>query len=326
MDDSAHICLAHHAHILKQAVNDLHERWNIKRNLNKDTAEGQPHHTFTWYGVEINLRTGILTIPERKRYKYLLKVLEAIDSLQVSRKFLQKLHGMLCWASLVIIPVRSFLFEIRALLALDTPFLNITEEVIYELDFWRRTLQNASSIFNVAIWDRQSLPLSTDAAPSEGFGAAIYVNRILYICSAPFPEVLKAEARFLHKVGMLEFLAVYAAISTFREHLRGKHILVHTDSMSTLATINAKAARKDKATAILLRKLLILVSQLNCSIQAIHIKGESNILADMLSRKGSIYTKEVCNRWLPAIQVQVVEVAASCLAHMEQAYRAESQA
>jgi hypothetical protein len=233
---------------------------------------------------------------------------------------------MLCWASLVIIPGRSFLFEIRALLALDTPFLNITEEVIYELDFWRRTLQNASSIFNVAIWDRQSLPLSTDAAPSEGFGAAIYVNRILYICSAPFPEVLKAEARFLHKVGMLEFLAVYAAISTFREHLRGKHILVHTDSMSTLATINAKAARKDKATAILLRKLLILVSQLNCSIQAIHIKGESNILADMLSRKGSIYTKEVCNRWLPAIQVQVVEVAASCLAHMEQAYRAESQA
>jgi ribonuclease HI len=293
MDDSAHICLSQHAHLVKEAVNNIHARWNVQRNLQKDAEEGTPSHIFSWYGVEINLRTGILSIPTKKRSKFLLRVYEVLDADEVHISLIEKLHGMLSWAATIIVPGRSFLFHIRKLLANRKPLIRLNEDVIFELHFWKEVLSSRSSGFSASIYDKPTIFISTDAAPSRGIGAITYAAGTLHIYAHSFNQLLTTTEEFLHKVGALEFFAILAAVMTFQEMIAGKHIVILTDSASSMHTINSRTARTDGWTAILLKELMLFLARAGASISAKHIPGEHNCIADTLSRQGAQAARKI---------------------------------
>ena len=286
IDDSIYVTFKDEAAKLKAAAVSQHDRWGIQRNTKKDAAEGTPSSIVNWYGIDIDLITGTLSIPSKKKKKYLLKVLEALDARKLTWKELDKLHGMLSWASAVIVPGRSHLFHLRSLLA-SKAMPQLSTNATFELHFWKGVLESDTTIFSNSIAPKERISLVSDAAPSRGVGGAYLRDNELHVWAYEFTDEMKQWPEFSRQVGALEFFGILCNVVIFADFIEGKHVDALTDSKSSEATVNLKYARKDKAAATMLRELLIKVSQLNSSISATHIPGEAeNAIADTLSRHG----------------------------------------
>ncbi len=116
--------------------------------------------------------------------------------------------------------------------------------------------------------------VTTDAS-NTGWGA-------LYEGKPTFGHWSKAECGF--HINCLEMLAVCRACQFFLPDLKGRHVLIRSDSMSMVSYINHQGGVSSKRLFILAERLLEW-AQLNLrSLRAAHLPGRLNQGADMLSR------------------------------------------
>jgi hypothetical protein len=80
-----------------------------------------------------------------------------------------------------------------------------------------------------------------------------------------------------------ELFAVFAAMSIYGPWLTHRTVLLYVDNQTDVAIINRQATRS-RQLAGLLRQLYSLTVQHNIHMEAVHRKGEDNVLADFLSR------------------------------------------
>ena len=82
----------------------------------------------------------------------------------------------------------------------------------------------------------------------------------------------------------LEMEAVWKALQYFASFLKGRHILIMTDSMTTKAYINCQGGVISGWCNEWARHIWLWVAENAHSIRALHIPGKNNNVADTLSR------------------------------------------
>lgn len=313
LDDSMYVAEARDIHHVKEVVIRIHKELNVTRNESKDKEEGQPSHIVIWYGILFDLRKSTMSLPERKRLEYSLKVLNALDSRALSRLELEKLIGVLQWSSVVVVPGRAFLFHLRTMLRNSNLRYNyITDLAREELEFWREVLTAESFRTRPALINstnlKERIAIGQDAATSKGAGGALLIGKRLYIWSYMFTETQLIRPGFSKQIGSMEFWAIYTSVLVFEQFVSDKHIDVHTDSSSSDWVVNRVSSRRDIVTAHLLQHLMIKVAHINSSISSTHVSGDSNIIPDMASRQGAEAVISYMKKYRPDISVHVLQV------------------
>ncbi len=85
-------------------------------------------------------------------------------------------------------------------------------------------------------------------------------------------------------INCLELLAVHLALNRLKRRLRGEHVLVHTDSIVTVAYINRQGGLRSRRMSQLARHLLLWSQKHLRLLRATHISGLLNRTANELSR------------------------------------------
>lgn len=89
----------------------------------------------------------------------------------------------------------------------------------------------------------------------------------------------------LQHINVLELRAVRLALKHFLPVLRGKHVLVRSDNMSTVYHINHQGGTRSPHSLSEARKLLLWAFPHLLGVRAAHLPGVQNSAADLLSRQ-----------------------------------------
>ncbi|XP_036956139.1 uncharacterized protein LOC119020706 [Acanthopagrus latus] len=117
--------------------------------------------------------------------------------------------------------------------------------------------------------------VTTDASRS-GWGA-VWQNRTAQ-------GLWPAQDRSDH-INVLELRAVHMALQLFLPFLRGRHVLVRSDNVSTVSHINHQGGTRSAQLLQVSRDLLLWAAPRLASIRAMYLPGERNRAADFLSRR-----------------------------------------
>lgn len=118
-----------------------------------------------------------------------------------------------------------------------------------------------------------------------------------HILAAPLPE---RDRGTTFDINIYEILAVLRAVMLWGHKWRGKRVIVHTDNSTTQLGIS-KGTLQAPLQNEPLREILLQAARLDVVLQAVHLPGKENQLADALSRDN---IKEVAN-WCPHLQTHL---------------------
>ncbi len=113
------------------------------------------------------------------------------------------------------------------------------------------------------------------------------------------------------QISILELKAVHLALKAILPSTEGRHVLIRTDSFSTMHHINYQGGNTSLHCLQVAQKLLFWAFQYLASLRAINIPGVVNRAVDLLSRTGPTprewrlypevhtHTPRWRHRWLP---------------------------
>ena len=239
-----------------------------------------PSQCMCFLGVEINTVTRSLALPETKLNEMKTMIEDWLIKRRASKRELLRLLGKLNWCARVVRGGRTFM---RRLIDLATGLKAnhhrtwLNSEVRRDILWWRSGLRHfhGSTQFLQDIHPPKAV-FATDACLTGGGG--VYDTDWFYVNFAnDFPEY-KSE-----HINVLELLTVLVAARRWGHRWDGTHIRVLSDNSATVFAINKGSSRSPKFM-LCLRELFWLGVVHNFRITASHIKGEHNIVADMVSR------------------------------------------
>ena len=195
-----------------------------------------------------------------------------------TKRELLSLIGSLYFARKVVKPGRIFL---RRLIDLSTTVHNINHHIFLnseacaDINWWSLFLPhwNGIALIQSDPVTSYSLKLFTDAS-SLGFGA-VYDRQWFYA---------KWPASFSHyHINFLELFAIVASVFTWGQSWQNKQIIFYTDSKS-ITNIWRSGTCINKDIMRLVRALFLFNAKFNINVLMHHIPGQTNVLADALSR------------------------------------------
>ena len=156
------------------------------------------------------------------------------------------------------------------------------------------------------------LVISTDTS-GQGWGAVLHPHRVSGVWS-------KAEAS--NHINSLKLKAVLLALQNLESHVVGQSVLIRSDNMTVVSFINYQGGTHSSSLCRLALDLWEWCLQRKIFLQAAHIPGEDNIVADFLSRgkylpsewvlKRSVFHK-ICLAASPPPEVLLSVPGRSCL-------------
>lgn len=237
-----------------------------------------PTQQLTFLGIEINSLIMQLQLPDEKLADLKTEILDFKGRNRASKKQLQSLVGKLNWASSVVYGGRVFLRRlINAMCTLkkDSHKLRFNSDILRDLAWWQSFLFT----FNGKSLLLDKVPVTslyTDAC-NEGAGGHWGSSWFYTNWSSDIPS-----AMLLH-INEKETLAVCLAAHFWAPAWANKRIIVYSDNMVTVASIN-KCSSRNNIVMRFLRYLFWLSAKFNFHLSARHIQGKHNCLADSVSR------------------------------------------
>ena len=144
---------------------------------------------------------------------------------------------------------------------------------------------------------QHALQIFTDAS-NEGWGAHLGDHTTQGVWSVP-------ESR-LH-INFLELKAVLLALKQFEQLCRNEIVLIASDNTTVVSYINKEGGMRSGSLCALLWRLLSWCNHRQIILQARHIPGRLNVIADKLSRHHQVIQTEwslhqevfnqICNKW-----------------------------
>ena len=125
------------------------------------------------------------------------------------------------------------------------------------------------------VWLEPDVSFATDSC-LEGCGG-ICEDQFFH---SKFPSCILRQGLPIHK---LEFLAVLIGVRIWGYKFRGLKLRIYCDNKAVVDVINSSKT-KDAFMATCLRELWLVVSNNEFELQAVHLPGEENRVADWLSR------------------------------------------
>ena len=126
------------------------------------------------------------------------------------------------------------------------------------------------------------LHLYSDAS-SSGWGAHLLDQNVSGVWSA--------QEKLLH-INLLEMKALFLALQAFQEDVAGHHVTAMCDNSTVVAYINKQGGTVSRPLCLLTSRLLRWTESFDVHLEARYLPGESNVLADVLSRRGQVVGTE----------------------------------
>ncbi|KAI5647002.1 reverse transcriptase (RNA-dependent DNA polymerase) domain-containing protein [Phthorimaea operculella] len=261
-------------------INQVSETLRILEDLgwyvNYQKSILEPSQEVEYLGLTWNTQDSTRSLPLKKVDKIKLLTTELLERKSCTLKELQRLLGMLNFATLTTpkgrLHCRRFQIFLRGFRQRrprerrDLPRL-VCQEIVW---WW-----NAINDSTVALSRPEVTHFLTTDAADAGWGA--HLNG-LYLSGK-----WALSQRRWHS-NMKEMFAVYGAINRQRQFLKDAHILVQSDNRTLVAHIRNEGGTRSLALLSLTTKLLELTENLNITLSAAYLPGRYNGIADRLSR------------------------------------------
>ena len=127
-----------------------------------------------------------------------------------------------------------------------------------------------------------SLHLQTDASTS---GWGIHFQNKLY------NGLWTVKEKSMH-INVLELRAVLLACQKFSTLFKHQTVQVMLDNSTAVSYINKQGGTHSRCMMTETRRLFTLLLELECNMQAVHLAGHLNVLADLASREGQVIRTE----------------------------------
>ena len=292
---SHQVCLRHTQHLVK-ICQDL--GWLV----NLDKSELEPKQIFDFVGYQFDLKVGRVR-PTPDRWQSLQeKILEILDQPTCPVRQFMSLIGLLTATEKQVHLGRLHMRPMQWHLKNSWHIPESLEKVIPipkslhpHLHWWllEDNVLSGQPLHPI----RHALQLFTDAS-KEGWGAHLNDRTARGSWSLP-------ESR-LH-INYLELKAVLLALKEFTNLCTGQIVLVATDNTTVVSYINKEGGMRSGPLCALLWRILTWCSQRQVTLNARHIPGRLNVIADKLSRLGQTIQTEwsllpevfqtLCQRW-----------------------------
>jgi hypothetical protein len=259
-------------------IDKLSQRLGIPWEKEKD----QPFDTKTTFiGLEWDLQQKRVSIPDKKRLKYLneIKVWQRSRTHDLAEA--QKLHGKLLHACLVITKGKAYLRSLEAFLSIfhDKPFLKRTppHRLYEDLQWWRETLTEPRTISRLIPGIRPVVDLGafSDASSEVGIGIIIGEKWRAWRLLPGW----KGEGR---DIGWAEALGFLFLITTATRLSRAADIRVYGDNKGVVEGW-WKGRSRNPPTNDIFKLIHDMASQLDINIYTRYVPSKQNP-ADVPSR------------------------------------------
>ena len=126
------------------------------------------------------------------------------------------------------------------------------------------------------------LHLYSDASLS-GWGAHLLDQNVSGVWSD--------QEKLLH-ISLLEMKALFLGLQAFQEDVAGHHVTAMCDNSTVVAYVNKQGGTVSRSLCLLTSRLLRWTESFDVHLDARYLPGESNVLADVLSRRGQVVGTE----------------------------------
>ena len=113
-------------------------------------------------------------------------------------------------------------------------------------------------------------------------------------CSPPRSKRVRGVVRpgeVVH-INLLEMKALFLALQAFQEDIAGHHVTAMCDNSTVVAYVNKQGGTVSRPLCLLTSRLLRWTESFDVHLEARYLPGESNVLADVLSRRGQVVGTE----------------------------------
>ena len=132
--------------------------------------------------------------------------------------------------------------------------------------------------------DPPSLPVALpEEASSSGWGAPLLDQNVSGVWSA--------QEKLLH-INLLEMKSLFLGLQAFQEDVVSHHVTAMCDNSTVVAYVNKQGGTVSRSLCLLTSRLLRWTESFNVHLDARYLPGESNVLADVLSRRGQVVGTE----------------------------------
>ena len=243
-----------------------------------------PCQVITFLGIILDTVLLEARLPTDKLQDLRQEITRLLASTWTTVRDLESFLGKLAFAARVVTPGRTFtrrLWDLLGRFRHGEPHfrLLITEECKDDLRWWQVLLNdwNGKSFFLNLQWTTSSdMGLYTDASGSIGWGA--YWSE-----EGRWTHGTWSPAHQDQDITYKELYAIVTACCTWGTYWTRQRILFHCDNEAVVACLASGTSRSPNVMS-LLRSLFFVCSKNHFVVSAIHIPGNSNNIADALSR------------------------------------------
>ena len=250
---------------------------------NTEKSQTTPSQVIEFLGASLDLRQG-RAYPTQDRISNTVSCAAALATAkQAPASLWMRLLGLI--ASMVaILPncrLRMRVIQLHVLSQFNirrhpmTKSITVTPGVRKALTWWTQPINLQPGLPFTST--PSSCTLTTDASKT-GWGAHL---GSIQMSGTWTPKVAKKH------INTLELWAIHLALRRVIRRVEGRTVLVQCDNMSVVAHINKQGGTKSRTLCLQTVKVLDWCLRHGIELQAVHLPGEDNKLADALSRKTS---------------------------------------
>ena len=248
--------------------------------INTQKTSARPTPVVTFLGTEINTTTWEIRWPMAKRQAVQKSIQKLLKGAQTPRS-LARVVGALkaagpAWPT---IHLETFLLQKEvsqiARQGWDTK-VSLSDQAYRELRRIHKLLNH--EIVTPITRGRIQATLTTDAAPSHGWGATLQIGGKVWKYSEQWTD----NQRGRHSTEM-EMKAVACAMMHFQPLIRDTRLLVQSDCAAVVWDLARKRVKSERLRATVMQ-ILDMTQRLNISLTSSHLAGVLNVVSDKLSR------------------------------------------
>ena len=230
-------------------------------------------------GVVVNTIDGTISVPKDRLIEIIMLVEEWQTKTKSNKVDLQSLIGKLQFVTKCVRQSRIFLNRLLETLRSmsSVKSIRLSNSFKKDLRWWFLFVEqfNGVSYIPPLGWEEPDVAFSTDSC-LKGCGG-VCDNEYFH---ASFPQFIQDQDLGIHA---LEMLAVLVGVRIWGHRCEGMKIRIYCDNEAAVQVINSSKT-KDSFLGSCLRELWLEVSKFGFQLQAVHLPGEENRVADWLSR------------------------------------------
>ena len=260
-----------------EALSALFATLGLEESLEKASP---PSCSMVFLGISLDTLTMTMSVTHERVQELLDRCSDMLNSAWVSFSELQSLLGVMSFVTSCVKPARIFMSSLLATLRLhrSRKRIHLSRENVSDLRWWCRFLPyyNGVSIIKTSPWISDPNILSTDACLS---GAGGYFQGEFF--HTPFPGSILTQ--FGHDINILELLTVMVALKLWGPRLTGQRFVLHCDNSNAVVALNSGRSRSLPMQSCL-REIWFIAAIFDFQLVAQHVPGNTNTIADHLSR------------------------------------------